>query len=115
MSVCYSTYQKKEELSFFVCYQFFKQIRTRFGRKPIIYSDGALWYNNDACKWLRLKHIVYGIDLKNIIIERLIHQQIKDRTECFDDHFPCRIKNCNRQHVINWIKMFVYSIFTYEN
>lgn len=92
-----------KERTIFVCYQFFKQIRTRFGRKPIIYSDGAHWYN-DACKWLRLKHIVYGIDLKNII-ERLI-QQIKDRTECFDDHFPCRIKNCNRQHVINWIKMF---------
>jgi transposase-like protein len=29
-----------KERTIFVCYQFFKQIRTRFGRKPIIYSDG---------------------------------------------------------------------------
>lgn len=36
-------------------------------------------YNNDACKWLRLKHNVYDIDLKNIM-ERFI-QKIKDRTQ----------------------------------
>ena len=35
-------------------------------------------------------------------------QKIKDRTECFiDDHFPCRSESCNRQHVTNWIKMFI--------
>jgi hypothetical protein len=46
--------------------------------------------SNEACKWLRLKHQVYGTELKNLV-ERLIHQQIKDRTdECFDDHFSCR-------------------------
>ena len=45
-------------------------------------------YNDGACKWLRLKHQVYGNELKNKI-ERFI-QKIKDRTECFDDHFPCR-------------------------
>lgn len=49
----------------------------------------------DACKWLRLKHIVYGTELKNIM-ERFI-QQIKDRTECFDDHFPCVKDGCNMQ------------------
>jgi hypothetical protein len=38
---------------------------------------------SDACKWLRLKHQVYGTELKNIM-ERFI-QKIKDRTECFDD------------------------------
>ena len=55
---------------------------------------------------VRLKHIIYGTELKNII-ERFI-QQIKDRTECFDDHFPCRIKKCDRQHVRNWLKkMFI--------
>ena len=42
----------------FVCYQFFKKLRKKFGKKPI-FTDGARWYN-DACKWLRLKHIVYG-------------------------------------------------------
>ena len=49
------------------------------------------WYN-DACKWLRLKHQVYATELKNIM-ERFI-QKIKDRTECFDDHFHCRSESC---------------------
>jgi hypothetical protein len=29
-------------------------------------------------------------------------QQIKDRTECFDDNFPCKIIECKRKHVNNW-------------
>lgn len=39
-------------------------------------------------------------------VERTI-QYIKDRTECFDDYFPCRKKNCKLKHVINWLNMFV--------
>ncbi|HET7389732.1 MAG TPA: hypothetical protein VFJ51_02830 [Nitrososphaeraceae archaeon] len=52
---------------------FFKQIRTKFGGKPIYTNtdDGAHWYSDDACKWLRLKHIIYGTQLKNIM-ERFI-------------------------------------------
>jgi len=91
------------ERTIFVCYQFFKQLRNRYGRKPI-FTDGALWYDT-ACKWLRLQHQVYGTELKNLI-ERFI-QQIKDRTECFDDYFPCRKSDCDRQHVWNWLKLFV--------
>lgn len=91
------------ERTIFVCYQFFKHLRNRYGNKPIC-TDGAFWYN-DACKWLRLKYIVYGTELKNIM-ERFI-QQIKDRTECFDDHFPCIKEGCNMQHVWNWLRMFL--------
>ena len=57
------------ERTIFVCYQFFKQIRTKFGSKSI-YTDSAYWYN-EACKWLRLRHIIYGTQLKNIM-ERFI-------------------------------------------
>ncbi|HEX7031619.1 MAG TPA: hypothetical protein VF172_01330, partial [Nitrososphaera sp.] len=57
--------------------------------------------------WLRLKHRVYGTELKNLM-ERFIQHIKDDRTECFDDHFPCRKKeNCNRQHVWNWLKLFL--------
>jgi putative transposase len=91
------------ERTILVCYRFFKHLRTRFGRKPIL-TDGAHWYN-DACRWLRLPHHLYGTRLKNLM-ERFI-QQIKDRTECFDDHFPCRKEGCNRQHVWNWLKLFL--------
>jgi putative transposase len=82
----------REVITTFVCYQFFKQIPTKFGSK-IIYTDGAYWYD-DVCKWLSLNHINYETDLKDIM-ERFI-QQIKDRTECFDDNFPCKITECER-------------------
>jgi transposase-like protein len=52
--------------------------KSKVWKETDLYTDGARWYI-DACKWLRLKHIVYGIELKNIM-ERFI-QQIKDRTE----------------------------------
>jgi putative transposase len=73
-----------KERTIFDCYQFFKQLRTRYGRKPV-FTDGAQWYNNVCSRWLRLKHIVYEIKLKNLM-ERFI-QHIKDRTECFDAIF----------------------------
>jgi hypothetical protein len=49
---------------------------------------------------------VYDSNGKNIM-ERAI-QYIKDRTECFDDYFPCNKDDCdnNKKHVINWFKVF---------
>jgi hypothetical protein len=38
-------------------------------------------------------------------------QYFKDRTETFDDYYPCNSnnkQNCDLQHVYNWIKLFVY-------
>jgi putative transposase len=67
------------------------------------------WYN-DACKWLRLKHHVYGTNLKDLM-ERYI-QKIKDITECFDNHFPCTRNDCNRLHVYNWLKLYILYINT---
>ena len=90
------------ERTLFVCYQFFKKLRGRYGRKPI-FTDGAPWYN-EVCRWLRLQHRVYGTELKNLM-ERFI-QNIKDRTECFDDNFPCKRHDCDRKHVWNWLKLF---------
>ncbi|MGB8034542.1 MAG: hypothetical protein WCF03_12050 [Nitrososphaeraceae archaeon] len=37
------------ERTIFVCYQFFLQLPNRYGNKPIL-TDGARWYNDDACK-----------------------------------------------------------------
>ena len=96
------------ERTLFVCYHIFKQLRSRYGRKPI-FTDGARWYN-EACRWLRLKHSVYGTKLKNLM-ERFI-QKIKDRTECFDNNFPCRQINCNILHVYNWLKLYILYVHT---
>jgi transposase-like protein len=88
------------EGTIFVYYQFFRQPRNRYRSKNVIYTDADRWYNDDACKWLRLKHHVYYTGLKNLMARFV--QQIKDRTECFDDNFSCRNDDCDRQHVWNW-------------
>jgi transposase-like protein len=51
-----------KERTIFVCYQFFRQLRNRYGSRKAIYTDGARRWYNDACKWLRLKHYVYDDD-----------------------------------------------------
>ena len=28
-------------------------------------------------------------------------------TECFDDHFPCNKEEYDRNHVNNWLKLFI--------
>lgn len=102
LDVCLSMHLSRER-TIFICYRFFQQLRKRYGRKPV-YTDAAQWYN-DACRWLRMPHYVYGTEWKNLM-ERFI-QHIKDRTECFDDHFPCRKEGCDRRHVWNWLKLFL--------
>ena len=47
-------------------------------------------------------YTVYGLHS----IERTMHC-IKDRTESFDDYFPCRKKNCKLLHVWNRLNLFI--------
>jgi putative transposase len=82
---------------------FLKELRIRYGLKPI-YTDEGAWYP-EACRWARLEHRVYGIERKNII-ERM-NQALKDRLECFDDAFPCfKKEDCDRRHVDSWVSVF---------
>ncbi len=73
------------------------------GKHPVS-TDGGTWYPQ-ACKFLNLDHHLHSHYEKSII-ERTI-QYIKDRTECFDDYFPCKLKNCKLKHVQNWLNLFV--------
>ena len=34
-------------------------------------------------------------------------QYIKDRTEGFDDYFPCKKDKCKLKQVKNWLNLFV--------
>ena len=84
-------------------YLFLKELRSRYGLKPI-YTDEGVWYP-EACRWARLEHRVYPVEWRNLI-ERM-NQALKDRLECFDDLFPClKEKECDREHVNNWISVF---------
>jgi len=52
--------------------------------KHTVYSDGGTWYP-EACSYLGLKHLLHTS------FERTI-EYCKDRTENFDDDYPCKHK-----------------------
>ena len=63
--------------------------------------------HSQACRFLKLlHHHIHSYYEKSIIIERTI-QYLKDRTEMFDDYFPCQKDNCTLEHVRNWFNLFV--------
>jgi putative transposase len=76
----------------------------RIHRRHPVSTDGGTWYPQ-ACRFLRLSHHINS-SLEKSLIERTM-QYIKDRTESFDDYFPCKLKNCKLKHVRNWLQLFV--------
>ena len=60
----------------------------KYGRHPV-YTDGGTWYD-EACNILKLKHYLHS-PFEKSLMER-VNQYFKDRTENFDDYYPC-VKN----------------------
>jgi len=86
---------------------FLKSLIKLYG-KHIVYSDGGTWYP-EACNSLGLKHIFHS-SFEKSIIERAI-EYVKDRTEGFDDYYPCRkslVVDCNIVHVSQWMTLFIF-------
>ena len=92
-----------KERNMFVAERFILNLVKRYGEHPVS-TDGGTWYPQ-ACRFLRLHHHIHSRYEKSII-ERTI-QFIKDRTEHFDDYFPCRKSKCKLQHVQKWLNLFV--------
>ena len=92
-----------KERNMFVAERFLSNVVRHYGKHPVS-TDGGTWYPM-ACQFLKLKHHIHS-SLDKSLIERTM-QYIKDRTESFDDYFPCRIKNCKLKHVKNWLNLFV--------
>jgi transposase-like protein len=76
----YEPYTKKyllmnisKERTLLVCYNFIKRLKRLYGSKYTIYKDGAHYYNQ-AYKWLRIKHIVYDDNGKNIMDSYTVHK-----------------------------------------
>ena len=82
---------------------FIHELSTTYGKQSVS-TDGGTWYPQ-ACKFLKLEHRLHSTFEKSII-ERTI-QYIKDRTECFDDYFPCRKNKCRLEHVMRWMNLFI--------
>ncbi|MEM0482621.1 MAG: hypothetical protein QXM16_07040 [Nitrososphaerota archaeon] len=71
---------------------FLRTLVEAYGRYPV-WTDGAPWYS-EACTRLGLTHHRYRFGERLFrAIERAV-QMLKDRTENFDDYFPCRKKAC---------------------
>jgi hypothetical protein len=83
---------------------FLHSLILRYGKHPV-YTDGGPWYP-EACHALGLQHRLHSLHSKNVI-ERMI-EYFKDRTEGFDDYYPCTREGCNLSHVNNWLGLFVF-------
>jgi putative transposase len=93
-----------KEQNMFVAERFISDVVEEYGKHPVS-TDGGSWYPPQACKFLKIDHHIQS-SFEKSIIERTI-QYIKDRTESFDEYFPCkRKKNCKLKHVINWLNLF---------
>jgi putative transposase len=82
--------------------------------KHTVFTDGGSWYHQ-ACNIIGLKHYLHS-SIEKSLMER-VNQYFKDRTELFDDYYPCVKNECNIFHVYNWIQFFVsmYNDTTFEN
>jgi putative transposase len=92
-----------KERNMLIAERFIGGLVKNHGNHPVS-TDGGTWYPQ-ACRFLGLEHHLHS-SFEKSIIERTM-QYIKDRTENFDDYFPCRIKNCKLKHVRNWLRFFV--------
>ncbi len=88
----------------FVAERILSQVVNKYGLHSVS-SHGGTWYPQ-ACKFLKLVHHLHSSYEKSLI-ERTM-QYIKDRTEVFDDYFPCNKNKCKLNHVKQWLGLFVY-------
>ena len=92
-----------KERNMFVAERFLSDIVNEYGEHPVS-TDGGTWYPQ-ACRFLKLNHHIHSF-LEKSIIERTM-QYIKDRTEIFDDYFPCKRNKCKLKHVKQWFNLFI--------
>ena len=92
-----------KERNMLVAERFIAALVKAHGKHPVS-TDGGTWYPQ-ACRFLKVKHHIHS-PFEKSLVERAI-QYIKDRTECFDHYFPCRLKNCKLEHVNNWLRFFL--------
>jgi transposase-like protein len=48
LNVCLMMVHLSRERTIFVCCQFVKQLRDRYGRRKAVFTDSVHWYYNDA-------------------------------------------------------------------
>jgi putative transposase len=74
--------------------------------KHLVSTDGDRTWYPQACRFLHLKHHIHSSFEKSLIEGTM--QYIRDRTEGFDDYFPCRKENCGLKHIKRWLELFAF-------
>ena len=87
----------------FVAERFLSNLLKEYDKYPVSIGEGS-WYPQ-ACRFLKLQNHIHSFQEKSRI-ERTM-QYIKDRSESFDDYFPCMKKRCKLKHVQQWLNLFV--------
>jgi putative transposase len=97
-----SAYQNR---NMFVAECFMSNIVNEYGKHPVS-TDGGTWYPQ-ACRFLKLNHHIHFLytRLRKALLKEM--QYIKDRTEIFDDYFPCKRSKCKLKHVKQWFNLFI--------
>ena len=91
----------------FVAESFLRSLIKLYGRHIWYIQMVVHMVSSEACNSLRLKHILHS-PFEKSIIERSM-EYVKDRTESFDDYYPCRKKlDCNLSHVYQWFALFIF-------
>lgn len=84
--------------------RFLSNFVEKYGQHAVS-TDEDTWYPQ-ACKFLKIDHHIHSPFEKRFIERTMLY--MKDRTECFDDYFPCnRKKKFKLRHVTHWLNHFV--------
>ena len=87
----------------FVAERFISDIVEEYGRTSCF---NRWWYMvSTSMQVFETETSSFILSYEKSIIERTM-QYIKDRTECFDDYFPCRKRKCKLKHVKKWLNLF---------
>ena len=86
----------------FVAENFIRSLVDKYGRHiQFIQMEVVLGTHTDMYFSISKKHRLHS-SLEKSLIERIM-QYYKDRTECFDDYYPCtskkKKKNCDQGHM----------------
>ncbi len=92
-----------QERNMLIAERFLLGVVRHYGNHPVS-TDGGTWYPQ-ACEFLKMAHHIHSSYEKSMIERKM--QYIKDRTESFDDYFPCQMEKCKLKHVKNWMNLFV--------
>jgi hypothetical protein len=85
-------------------YRLKRRINRLFGRPAGLYvSHARQQTNRRSRRALQCRPSPYTVSY-DIILSR----RARGGTECFDDYFPCRKKNCKLKHVQKWLNLFAY-------